>query len=256
MAKYTVELGEMVSAHARLTPSTTLLDELTITGRDGEKMTYPDKFFHVYEPNDVIDNYAKSFFDAHVSGATLRENITSDSDLNEAIYNNFCQTFISHFWSYEIGQENPMNFLVALRAFCQEQLPLWYQSYQQLFINHNQWVTNTGDSLTTSKSNADSKTGQSSIAGQADTPQNELNFKLNTGDPAQDYNFNYSSNVNGAKSTGTGSQNTTGSSETKNSGRNQTIMSLISEMMVYADGIYFDLFSKAKQAGLFMLVMD
>ena len=97
----------------------------------------------------------------------------------------------------------------------------------------------------------------------ADTPQDELDFKLNTGDPAQDYNFNYSSSVNGAKSHDDGQTNSESNqdsinkqnTETDVTARNKTIAELSRELSGFMNGIYLDLFEKAREYGLFMNVI-
>lgn len=257
MAKYTIELGSMVSAHAHL--MTTQGDDriLNISDGSGYEKAFNMPEFVWLSPNEVIEKYAKSFIDRHV-GTGLQENITDNEEMNAAIYDRFCQTLIRHFWGYEIGQENPLYFLMLLRSALDMYLPIWYQGYQKLFIDKAQWITNVNDgtSLTLSKSDANGNSKQASIAGNADTPQNELDFKINTGDPTVDYNFHYASDVNGAKSTGSttntanGATNTTSHSE----GRNAVITDLLNKMLTYTNGIYFDLFDKLKAEGLFMFV--
>lgn len=257
MAKYTVELGSMVSAHAHLMKTQGDDRILNIGDGSGYTKTFNMPEFVWLAPNDVIDNYARSFMDKHV-GKDLQENITDQADLNNAIYDRFCQTLLRHFWGYEIGQENPLYFLTLLRQCLDMYLPIWYQGYQKLFIDKAQWITNISDgtSLTVTKSDANGTSKQASIAGNADTPQNELNFKLNTGDPTDDYNFSYASDVNGAKSTGSTTNNANGTTNTTthNEGRNAIITDLLDKMLKYTNGIYFDLFDKIKGQRLFLEV--
>jgi hypothetical protein len=257
MAKYTIELGSMVSAHAHLMSTQGDDRILNISDGSGYEKTFNMPEFVWLSPNEVIEKYAKSFIDRHV-GTGLQESITDNEDMNAAIYDRFCQTLIRHFWGYEIGQENPLYFLTLLRSCLDMYLPIWYQGYQKLFIDKAQWITNVNDgtSLTVSKSDAAGNSKQASIAGNADTPQNELDFKMNTGDPTDDYNFHYASDVNGAKSTGstTNSANGTSNTTTHSEGRNAVITDLLNKMLTYTNGIYFDLFDKLKAEGLFMFV--
>lgn len=257
MAKYTIELGSMVSAHAHLMSTQGDDRILNISDGSGYEKTFNMPEFVWLSPNEVIEKYAKSFIDRHV-GTGLQESITDNEEMNAAIYDRFCQTLIRHFWGYEIGQENPLYFLTLLRSCLDMYLPIWYQGYQKLFIDKAQWITNVNDgtSLTVSKSDAAGNSKQASIAGNADTPQNELDFKMNTGDPTDDYNFHYASDVNGAKSTGstTNSANGTSNTTTHSEGRNAVITDLLNKMLTYTNGIYFDLFDKLKAEGLFMFV--
>lgn len=257
MAKYTIELGSMVSAHAHLMSTQGDDRILNISDGSGYEKTFNMPEFIWLSPNEVIEKYAKSFIDRHV-GTGLQESITDNEEMNAAIYDRFCQTLIRHFWGYEIGQENPLYFLTLLRSCLDMYLPIWYQGYQKLFIDKAQWITNVNDgtSLTLSKSDAAGNSKQASIAGNADTPQNELDFKMNTGDPTDDYNFHYASDVNGAKSTGNTTNTTNGTSNTTthSEGRNAVITDLLNKMLTYTNGIYFDLFDKLKAEGLFMFV--
>lgn len=259
MAKYTVEFGEMVNAHANIVDSTETKEQLELKNPyTNEKLLIAMTDIKVKDPNDVIDDYARSFFDKHVRYDFSKLNITDNKELNDNIYTQFCRAFARQFYYNEIGQENPLGFLVLLRNFLEKHMPIFAQGYQQLFINNQQWITNISDSRM--DSNSDSKTTSdstnSAVAGQADTPQDELNFKINTGDPTDDYNFNYSSRVDGSKGkanqvgTGTNTANTTSHSE----GRSAVITDLLNGMLQYTDGIYFDLFTKAKNDGLFLFV--
>lgn len=265
MAKYTVELSTLISAHAYLTD--TVAQEKLVEFKDaawdtaagvmrGEKHSFMFGTYLYPNPNEIITNHAKDFIVKHVGDLTPP--ITDNKELNDQLFDQLCQNFVRHFYGYEIGQENPEYWFILLRSVLEQQLPIWAQGYQQLFIDKAQWITNTGqsDTLTKTKNDQTNEGNESSIAGSADTPQNDLNFKLNTGDPAQDYNFAYASDVNGAKSRSTGTANANGTSDTTatSQGRNQVITNLLNGMLLYADGIYFDLWDKCKAAGLFMQV--
>lgn len=259
MAKYTVEFGEMVNAHANIVDAVKEDEKLSLSNPyTNEKLIIAMTELTVKDPNNIIDDYARSFFDKHVRYNVKSLKVTDNDAINDEIYSQFCRAFCRQFYYNEIGQENPLGFLVLLRNFLEKHLPIFAQAYQKLFIENLQWITNVSDSET--KSNSDSKTTSdstnSSVAGTADTPQDELNFKINTGDPTDDYNFNYSSQVNGAKgkanTVGTGTN--TADSTTHSEGRNAIITDLINGMLQYTDGIYFDLFTKAKNDGLFLFV--
>lgn len=258
MARYTVEFGSMVAAHAHLMDVKGDDRILNISDGSGYYKAFNMADFVWISPNEVVDKYARSFFDRHV-GQDLIEKITDNEELNQAIYNQLCQTLVRHFYGYEIGQENPLYFLALLRQCLDMFLPIWSQGYAKLFIEKAQWITNTNDSssLTVTKNDSNNKTNQASIAGNADTPQNELDFKMTTGDPTDDYNFRYASDVNGAKSTGTNTATANGTTNvtTHSEGRNAIITDLLDKMLKYTNGIYFDLFDKLKDEGLFMGVL-
>ena len=263
MATYTVTMASLLCAHANIIDPNAYnnftIDHHSpiITDGQNKAVTVDGSRFVYANPNEIIKQYARSFFDRHV-GTDLKEDITDQADLNDAIYNRFCENFIRHFYGYEIGQENPEYFFVLLNEFLSSQLPIWYQGYEKLFIDKAQWITNDNQShsLTKSKNDATQHNNSASIAGRADTPQNELNFKMNTGDPTDDYNFSFASEVNGSKGTDSTNANSNGSSETStnSSGRNSLITDLLNSMLAYENGIYFDLFNKAKNFGLFMQV--
>lgn len=258
MALYTVQLAEMLAAHANIEQlddqqKTILKDPYT-----NREVVLEYANMEIHDSNDLIDHNARSFFDKHVKFNYKNLKITDNNELNDAIYTQFCQAFFRQFWNNEIGQENPLNFLVLLRNFCEKHLPIWAQGYKQLFVDNLQWTTNVSDSTSKQDSTNDTKQNSKSagIAGVADTPQNELNFKIKTGDPTEDYNFNFASNVSGNKSTGETTGNATGNvnTSTHTEGRNAIITDLLDRMLQYTDGIYFDLFTKAKNDMLFMLV--
>ena len=237
MAKYTVEFGEMVNAHANIVDAVKEDEKLSLSNPyTNEKLIIAMTELTVKDPNNIIDDYARSFFDKHVRYNVKNLKVTDNDAINDEIYSQFCRAFCRQFYYNEIGQENPLGFLVLLRNFLEKHLPIFAQAYRKLFIDNLQWIT--------------------SVAGTADTPQDDLNFKINTGDPTDDYNFNYSSQVNGAKgkanTVGTGTN--TADSTTHSEGRNAIITDLINGMLQYTDGIYFDLFTKAKNDGLFLFV--
>lgn len=253
MAKYTVELGSMVSAHAHLIDVRANQQDIKLVGahydgisEDGFDYASWDFVYNTHDtPVKISEDFALPFMLTHIG--QIDSGFTNQSDLNTQILNKEMQAFVRHFWGYEIGQENPEYWCLLARDFFDENQGWFIQAYQQMMLNNQAFLTSTNQS----KGVADSTKHGSAVAGTADTPQNELNFKINTGDPTDDYNFNYSSNVNGSKTLDTEDATTTNTA----SARGATIMSLIRQLEQFTNGIYFDLFTKAKNYGLFMQVI-
>lgn len=294
MAYFTVELSSMLSAYAQLLNVRTQEQSFEIVktyeGHDlkwrdngstyvrnwkyetsqGELFKYDSfDFFKINNPNYLIDNFVYPM--CLEKCGSLKDNITDNDDLNKSIIKQFLCTFWRHFYGYEIGQEDPLYWWVLFKGWYDENIDYFIQNYQQMIIQNQNYITGLSKTLgnatangnikTDSQTNTDSK--HSEIAGTADTPQDELDFKLNTGDPAQDYNFNYSSSVNGAKSHDDGQTNTESNqdsinkqnTETDVTARNKTIAELSKELSSFMNGIYLDLFEKAREYGLFMNVI-
>ena len=238
MAYFTVELSSMLSAYAQLLNVRTQEQSFeivkTFEGHDlkwydngstyvrnwkyetsqGELFKYDSfDFFKMNNPNYLIDNFVYPM--CLEKCGTLKDNVTDNDDLNKSIIKQFLCTFWRHFYGYEIGQEDPLYWWALFKGWYDENIDFFIQNYQQMMIQNQNYITGLSKTLgnatangnikTDSQTNTDSK--HSEIAGTADTPQDELDFKLNTGDPAQDYNFNYSSSVNGAKSHDDGQTN-------------------------------------------------
>lgn len=262
MAKYTVELSSMVCAFAYLQDPQGEDTHLSI--EDVDSVDLFDYYSHEFlysqntNPNKIIDKYGLAFMYDRLT--EIPHNFTDNEDLNKEILDRFLKAFIRHFWGREIGQENPHYWYVILQGFFDEHMPIFIQAYQKMMIENQNFITNVADSQSTGQSNANSVsegTG-SSISGTADTPQNELDFKIATGDPTDDYNFNYSSQVGGAKSK---DSNTTKSDandkQTSHSeGRNATIMDLVNQLQQFSNGIYLDMFSRAWDYGLFLSIIS
>ena len=294
MAYFTVELSSMLSAYAQLLNVRTQEQSFEIVktyeGHDlkwhdngstyvrnwkyetsqGELFKYDSfDFFKMNNPNYLIDNFVYPM--CLEKCGTLKDNITDNDDLNKSIIKQFLCTFWRHFYGYEIGQEDPLYWWALFKGWYDENIDFFIQNYQQMVIQNQNYITGLSKTLgnatangnikTDSQTNTDSK--HSEIAGTADTPQDELDFKLNTGDPAQDYNFNYSSSVNGAKSHDDGQTNSESNqdsinkqnTETDVTARNKTIAELSRELSGFMNGIYLDLFEKAREYGLFMNVI-
>lgn len=99
------------------------------------------------DTNKLIKLIALSFMTYHEG--KLYQDITDDSNLNAEIINNFCQTFIRHFWNNQIGYDSEQKFYVKLRAFLDEQLPIWSQFYKQAVLDKSAFFTSTGRITTT-----------------------------------------------------------------------------------------------------------
>lgn len=294
MAYFTVELSSMLSAYVQLLNVRTQEQSFEIVktyeGHDlkwhdngstyvrnwkyetsqGELFKYDSfDFFKMNNPNYLIDNFVYPM--CLEKCGTLKDNVTDNDDLNKSIIKQFLCTFWRHFYGYEIGQEDPLYWWALFKGWYDENIDFFIQNYQQMIINNQNYITGLSKTLGNATANGNIKTDSqtntdgkhSEIAGTADTPQDELNFKLDTGDPAQDYNFNYSSAVNGAKSHDTGQTNSESNqdsinkqnTETDVTARNKTIAELSRELSGFMNGIYLDLFEKAREYGLFMNVI-
>lgn len=272
MAKYTVELSSIICSYAGLISPDDDPQSVTIKGISYNGKTVPDFTYNTHHfeydglltPNQIINSYAFNCFQRNAGD--LIDNFTNDQQINTQIMTQLINTFCRHFWGYEIGQEDPLYWWTLVRGFFDENMPLFIQEYQEMIINKQNFITGLTKTTTnnTGELNSDvvgtTDGASNSLNGTADTPQNQLNFSLNSADPTKDYTFNYASNVAGAKSTNFNKANTTTNQNTKNNttsqsfGRNQTIMSLVNQLNQFSNGMYLELFNKAKQYGLFMNV--
>lgn len=75
----------------------------------------------------------------------IYQDITDDENLNAEIIDTFAQTFVSHFWNNEIGYEDEFTFAVKLKAFFNEQLPLWAEYYKELIVLHGGYKNVEGE---------------------------------------------------------------------------------------------------------------
>jgi len=254
MAKYTIELSSLFMA--------------TVTARN------PQLNSNFFSPSPLQalndDNAVLSFFKDNVGDFPYQ--ISSDAEINNKFLVTFERNFLRHFYSLEISQENTLNWFVLVSDFLNSEMPRFIKQYQAL--DQNDWLQTSIGSVTSklnatqdNTSDTDATQNNKSISNQlnanADTPQNALDFSLDSDDPTKDYNFNYSSVVAGAKSgnnTDTASnQKTTNSGTTNqltdntNTQRNQTLMSLITELDTFANGVYLNLWTRAtRQYHLFM----
>lgn len=88
-----------------------------------------------------------------LSGSELYQNITDDKNLNAEIIDQFAQTFIRQFWTYQPGYGNDLVFAARLRAFFDQYLPIWAEYYRELIVNNGGYVTNSGQ-ITVSGNNS------------------------------------------------------------------------------------------------------
>ena len=262
MAKYTTELSMMLSAYASNLQVTEnehaweIKDPMRGTTRVYKHSDF--NYMRLASPNWVIENYGPDFIRAHIP--YICDKITDQADLNKEIIDELLRAFIRHFYSYEIGQENPMHWWVVLDSFFQEWLPIWCQEYEKLMIEMKQWETYESENKGTAKAGQKRKTNSKddTIGAVAQVPQNDLEFKFNDYKPETTYCFDYASQVDGRKT----ENNTIGTADSEQntlsttSARNYTIAQLINQMEGWSNGAYINLFNRAKAYGLFMLIVS
>lgn len=255
MAKYTIELSSLFMA--------------TVTARSPQLNS---NFFSPTPLQALNDDEAVlAFFKDNIGNFPYQ--VSDDDDaINQKFLVTFERNFLRHFYSLEISQENTLNWFVLVSDFLNSEMPRFIKQYQAL--DQNNWLqTNTGQA--NSKLNAiqnntsdtdatqNNKSSSNQLNANADTPQNALDFSLDSDDPTKDYSFNYASVVAGAKSGNnadtTSIQKTTNNGTTDqttdntNAQRNQTLMGLISELDTFANGVYLNLWTRAtRQYHLFM----
>lgn len=272
------------------------------------------------QENEVIKLSALAWLTENC-GKVYQE-ITSNENLNADLIDIFAQTFVRHFWNTEIGYDSPLDFFVHLRGFLDENLPVWAQFYKEAIIKKGLYQTSTGsvtvedngtlhfegNSTSDNTSNTAGKTSNdgknstqtktdgtnssdqdsNSLTAEADTPQDQINLKVDQDKADGSYDFTYASKVTGglnhSKTSGTNSATTTvtgtdsstatstsdqkGHSLTQDAHDQQTgsfnkqilrqrqiaLGELAESISKLHNGIYQNLFRKAKQAGLFLLV--
>ena len=201
-----------------------------------------------YDENKIISVTALAWLTDNC-GKVYQE-VTKDENLNADLIDIFAQTFVRHFWSMPIGYDSPITFFVHLRAFLDENLPVWAQFYKEAIIKHGLYTTtagtvtvegngtvhfegtNTTDSTSTStgKSSSDetnntkntttnnstqNSNGQT-LSADADSPQNQLDLSINQDSASGGYDFKYASKV--SASLNKSSTTTNGNSTSTNSG--------------------------------------
>lgn len=201
-----------------------------------------------YDENKVIQITALAWLTDNC-GKVYQE-ITKDENLNADLIDIFAQTFVRHFWSMPIGYNSPVTFFVHLRAFLDENLPVWADFYKEAIIKHGLYTTTTGtvtvedngtvhfegtnttDSTSTNtgksssnetnnaKNTTTNNTTQNSngqtLSADADSPQDQLDLSINQDSASGGYDFKYASKV--SASLNKNSTNTNGNSTSTNSG--------------------------------------
>ena len=260
MSKFTVSIAEMLSAYVgnlnvyENEDSVEIKDPLS-----NRKMVFPIaefSFFKLSNPNFVIKNFGPMWLRSKLT--EVPHKFTDQDDINDAIIDKFLETFIRHFYEYEISKENPMAWFVSLEAFFQEHMPFWIMAYQKLMIENLQWTTNEGQSTGNANANANSTSNSkdNNVSASADVPQNDLEFQFQSAKPEETYCFAYSTVVNGAKGENDTTSRTTSDQNTKTTSkaRNYTIAQLINQLQGYSNGLYLEMWQRAMAAGLFMTV--
>lgn len=74
----------------------------------------------------------------------LMQQITDDQNLNEKLMDQFAQTFIRYFWNSCPGYGDLDIFYIKLKAFFDEQLPMWAEFYRDAIVKKGVFVTNDG----------------------------------------------------------------------------------------------------------------
>lgn len=260
MSKYTVSIAEMLSAY---TGSLNVYEnEDTVEIRDplsNQSLTFDVadfNYFKLSNPNFVIKNFASMWLRSKLS--EIPNKFTDTDEINDAIIDKFLETFVRHFYEYEISRENPLAWFVSLEAFFQEHMPFWIMAYQKLMIENLQWTTREGESTGNANANANSTSNSkdNNVSASADVPQNDLEFQFQSAKPEETYCFAYSTVVNGAKGENDTTSRTTSDQTTKatSKGRDYTIAQLVNQLQGYSNGIYLEMWQRALSHGLFMTV--
>lgn len=129
----TVTQVQMTRSDDKFTES---LGNLLIDYYNDNYTNYPD----VKNKIDLINQCSLNFLQDNC-GQLFRD-ITDDDNLNDAIVDQFAQTFVKHFWMNEIGYADSFDFFIKLSAFFSEKLPVWAGFYKEAIINHELYLTN------------------------------------------------------------------------------------------------------------------
>lgn len=135
MAKFTMTIGEMVTAY-RKQLQITKTEALTLP--DGTSWTFT-RLDQMPTLQTTITDYSYPWLIHEIE--TLKEDYSDDSQLNRSISNQLAQTFVRHFWQYEIGFETPDVFAIQLRAFFDSYMPTFIKWYQQYVIQNQAYLT-------------------------------------------------------------------------------------------------------------------
>lgn len=237
MAKYTIELSSLFMA------------TVTASNQQNSDFYAPTPLQALSNDDLILDFFKKNIGD-------FPYQISEDDTINQKFLISFERNFLRHFYTLEISQENPLSWFVLVSDFLNSEMPRFIKQYTAL--DQNDWLQTsvnhgTGSNDVTATQSATNASNQ--LNANADTPQNALDFSLDSADPTKDYNFNYASVVAGAKSSGT---NNADSSQKNNSvadstSRNASLMQLITELDTFANGVYLNLWTRAtRQYHLFM----
>lgn len=82
----------------------------------------------------AIDKCALSFLTTNCG--ELNYQVTQDTNLNNDILDMFARTFVRHFWNSRIAYEDEFTFWLKLRAFLDENMPMWEQFYREAVVNN------------------------------------------------------------------------------------------------------------------------
>ena len=88
----------------------------------------------------AIDKCALSFLTTNCG--ELNYQVTDDTNLNNDIMDMFARTFVRHFWNNRIGYEDEFTFWVKLRAFLDENMPMWEQFYKEAVVDNRALIDN------------------------------------------------------------------------------------------------------------------
>lgn len=135
MAKFTMTIGEMVTAF-RKQLQVTKTEALTLP--DGTSWTF-ERLNQLPTLQTTITDYSYPWLIHEIE--TLKEYYSDDSQLNRSISNQLAQTFVRHFWQYEIGFETPDVFAIQLRAFFDSYMPIFIKWYQQYAVQNQAYLT-------------------------------------------------------------------------------------------------------------------
>ena len=88
----------------------------------------------------AIDKCALSFLTTNCG--ELNYSVTNDTNLNNDIMDMFARTFVRHFWNNRIAYDDEFAFWIKLRAFLDENMPVWEQFYKDAIIDKQSMLNN------------------------------------------------------------------------------------------------------------------
>lgn len=193
--------------------------------------------------------------------------------LTDAFMHAIYTEFLKRFWRYNVGQTDPEDWFLLLNSFFGNYLPMMYKAAKVIAdstdFSTTQWQqggSNVGgttqqqsssDGIQTSDGKTRSQDGQ--VAAVAQTPQNRLNLNARNVDYANQVNSGSNNQQAGAETLGATKDNeqstTTQSTASTNTGNQWQLdpLSVWNKVLV-ENGLFFDLWDKALDYGLFDLV--